>query len=571
MLTLKTYLTLLPIFMLAIAAGRWAFIPSGRLPRHRVRVMRLRLRLRLHPGRGHATALELWLRWGRFAAWRQAAQSRPSLSAWQRARRPAEHSILLGRAHFRHALRLPLDEHALVLAPPRTGKTAMLGAAILRYPGPVLSTTTKHDVFKYTSGVRARLGPVHVFNPQGIGGVPSTFGWSPIPGCEDPAVAIRRADHFAAALKCEGDNAFFQRAAGSYLRGMFHAAALVRNGDMRLVGRWALTGTKGGAVDAEQILRQNGAGNWADELGQLRGAAERTSATNEMVMGQMLGFMADPALAAAVLPAGDSGLDFAEFLRSRGSLYLIADSDHDESPLAPLFAALAAELHYVAALEGQASAAGRLDPPLLMALDEIVQTCPIALPKYCADSGGKGIQIITVAHGEAQLASRWGEHGKQAIIDTAGVLVLLPGIKDESTLRMVSGLCGTAAYRVRGQEHDSHHEVMPPAMLRQLPKGRALIIRSGFSPVIAKLARVWREHAYRKARRRGETVAVLTPAAAALASPAGREVTGSPASPWPVRGEIRDVAPCSHDLDREAAELAEVLPRDDTRHPWMSP
>ena len=28
------------------------------------------------------------------------------------------------------------------------------------------------------------LGPVHVFNPQAIGGVPSTFRWSPVDGCE---------------------------------------------------------------------------------------------------------------------------------------------------------------------------------------------------------------------------------------------------------------------------------------------------------------------------------------------------------------------------------------------------
>src|SRR5205085_4871931 len=46
----------------------------------------------------------------------------------------------------------------------------------------------------------AQLGPVHVFNPQHIGGVPSTFCWSPVEGCEDPATAIRRADAFAFAV-----------------------------------------------------------------------------------------------------------------------------------------------------------------------------------------------------------------------------------------------------------------------------------------------------------------------------------------------------------------------------------
>ena len=57
----------------------WAVRPRRQLPRHEVRVMRLRARLRLHPGSGHATVFELWLRWGRLAAARRARRSRPSL------------------------------------------------------------------------------------------------------------------------------------------------------------------------------------------------------------------------------------------------------------------------------------------------------------------------------------------------------------------------------------------------------------------------------------------------------------------------------------------------------------
>jgi len=150
----------------------WAFVPwlpYRRLPRHRVRHLRLRLWLRLHPGHGHATLPELWLRWGRHAAFRRSGRARASLPFWERALRPAStYSIRLGRAHLRHGLRLPVEEHVLVTSPPRAGKTGWLASVILRYPGPVLSTTTKHDVFELTSGIRSRVGPVHVFNPQGI-------------------------------------------------------------------------------------------------------------------------------------------------------------------------------------------------------------------------------------------------------------------------------------------------------------------------------------------------------------------------------------------------------------------
>jgi hypothetical protein len=53
----------------------------------------------------------------------------------------------------------------------------------------VLAITTKHDLFELTSGIRARRGPVHVFNPQGAGNVASTVRWNPLEGCQDPATA----------------------------------------------------------------------------------------------------------------------------------------------------------------------------------------------------------------------------------------------------------------------------------------------------------------------------------------------------------------------------------------------
>ena len=40
------------------------------------------------------------------------------------------------------------------------------------------------------------------------------------------------------------------------------------------------------------------------------------------------------------------------FVRGRGTLYLIAEATDEESPLAPLFACLATEIHRTAALVG---------------------------------------------------------------------------------------------------------------------------------------------------------------------------------------------------------------------------
>ena len=284
----------------------WAYVPHRQLPGNRVRHNRLRLRLRLHPGRGHATVFALWLHWGRFAAFRSSGRTRRSLSIRQRiAAGSLAYCIVVGRAHHRHGVRVPLEEHVLVMAPPRSGKTGWLARVIIHYPGPVLSTTTRPDVYALTSGLRSRRGPIAVFNPQGIGGITatSTFRWSPVEGCEDRAVAIRQGGRLR-----QRPAAGRRKQVLSDLRAGLPAGDVPRGRARRR--RHAARGAVG--KDRHQGRRARGRGNpaqhgapdWANELAQLRGKAEKTNATNEMVMGQMIGFMADPALAEAVLPAG---------------------------------------------------------------------------------------------------------------------------------------------------------------------------------------------------------------------------------------------------------------------------
>src|SRR5689334_18660800 len=490
---------LLALVLAVCGFTAWAFLPARHLPGNRARHLRIRLHLRLHPGKGFAHTFSLHLRWGRLAALRRSSRIRPDLPLRYRMLDSRQHAVFLGRVHYRHRLHVPIEEHLLVMAPPRTYKTAFLADVILRYPGPVIATTTKPDVYNLTAAVRSQLGPVHVFNPQRIGDVRSTFRWSPVDGCQDPATAIRRADAFAFAVSQEGveDGTFWSAKASDYLRGYFCAAAL-GDYDLRAVAAWV-----SGADPhvPEQILAAAGMHQWALTLAELQGEAHKTAATVRMVMSRALAFMADPDLAACVLPAPGTGFDIDIYLYDCGTVYLIAEAVSQDAPVAPLFAAMASEIHYTAAQTGQASPGGRLDPPLLMALDEITQVCPVPLPAWLADSGGKGIQVAAVVHGEAQLAGRWGDHGRQIVLDTSSVKVFLPGITDTTTLQTAATLCGQASWTIRGQDHATRHDVATPGMIRQLPAGFALVIRGGCAPVIARLPRAWRNPAYRRNRR----------------------------------------------------------------------
>jgi hypothetical protein len=99
-----------------------------------------------------------------------------------------------------------------------------------------------------------------------------------------------------------------------------------------------------------------------------------------MVMSRAVAYLNDPQLAAATLPTPGGGFDIDQFLLSGGTLYMIAKGNGEDCTLGPLFAALACEIEFRATQLGSLMRGGRLDPPLLMALDEVTQICPVPLP-----------------------------------------------------------------------------------------------------------------------------------------------------------------------------------------------
>ncbi|MGH3401149.1 MAG: TraM recognition domain-containing protein, partial [Streptosporangiaceae bacterium] len=264
-------------------------------------------------------------------------------------------------------------------------------------------------------------------------------------------------------------------------------------------------------------------------------------------------------------------------------LYMIG-TGREEAPIAPLFRAFAEYVHAGAALAGSLQPHGRLDPPMLMALDEVTQICPVPLPLWMADSAGKGILIVAVCHGLAQLQARWDTAGARAIWDTAGIKVILGGVTDTATLEDLSRLCGEITLRTRTRTiaEDGRRayatsyqpaRVLPPELLRALPEWRALIIRGNLSPVIVRLRMAWKRHDYRRARRTRLTPAQQRPLRAAgrpeippagpgqtdQAVPSDGRETRYPSEPgpWPVSaGE----PPASQPLPLPAA--GEQTPRD---------
>ena len=161
-------------------------ISKDALARHRAWAMRHRISARLRPGPGFATVAELWVHLSKLAALSHGHRARPGLRLWDRLTSPATgYAVRFGRAQYGRPAYGRMQDQVLMLAPPQSGKSGMLADRIIDHPGPVVCTSTRADLFTNTAGLRSRRGPVATFNPLGIGGIPSTFGWNIIDGCAD--------------------------------------------------------------------------------------------------------------------------------------------------------------------------------------------------------------------------------------------------------------------------------------------------------------------------------------------------------------------------------------------------
>jgi type IV secretion system protein VirD4 len=476
----------------------------------RVRSIRFRLWLWLRPGRGFASLPELWLRWGRMAALSYGARSRPGLSLPARlTRQTAEFAALLGRAQYGRRLYAAFELHRLLLAPPRTDKTGLLADWIIRHPGPVLTTSTRADLHQLTSPSRRGRGPVFVFNPEGVGDVPSTFAWDLLGVCTDELMAHKMADWLAGDTPGYGDLSWFEEQGTMGMSGLLLAAAktgatlaevyswVQRRGHETALAALAGHGNPQLHAVARSLMEDN-----------------RTAASVRSTIARALKWAVIPQLAAAA--ARDGRFNAREFALYGGTLHLIASGD-SRSVITPLLRALASYVHYEAGLAGSRTAAGRLDPPLLMAMDEVAQVCPVDLPSMLADSAGKGIVFVTVGHSLAKLEERYGTEGAANIWAISGVKMLLRGITEPQTLEDVSRVCGTL-----GEDDDDKARIVPPDVLRRLPKHRALVINMDLSPAVVRVSRAWKRRSVRR-------LAVQVPALPAL-----REIPAEELAGWPV-------------------------------------
>ncbi|MFT2020351.1 hypothetical protein ACMA1D_31660 [Streptomyces sp. 796.1] len=282
--------------------------------------------------------------------------------------------------------------------------------AILDAAGPTLVTSSDATLWAETAGTRAKLGPVHVFDPTHLLDTPARLRWNPAGGCEVREVAAARATALLAPVRpaslIESATA---DAAETLLRCWLHAAA-VDGRPFRQVHRWA-QGTA--AHEPVRVLRTNpkASSGMAGELeSTLTAHPERRDQAQELIT-TALGALSSIHIRDACSASRADALALEGFIAEGGTLYVVGESLEDprNRPGAmPLLTALVAGVVEQARRLAERSAGGRLDPPLTLVLDDIAGVAPFpALPDVVANGPASGLQPLALMRSPEQARTRW--------------------------------------------------------------------------------------------------------------------------------------------------------------------
>jgi type IV secretory pathway TraG/TraD family ATPase VirD4 len=392
-----------------------------------------------------------------------------------------------------------VEDSMVILGPPRSGKGYNLVIPmILDAPGAVVTTSTRPDNLAATMSARTKRGPVAVFDPQGLArGVTGALRWSPIGGCEHPQTAMLRASALCAGAGAGiTDGGFWIQQTITVVRCLLQAAALDGGTAIDLY-RWSLSAPA--ARQAVTVLAQSpgAAPLWSQALDAVISADERQRDSVWSIVSTVFGPLADPEVVAQLTPAWGEEFHPAQFLRERGTLYLLGTAV-GASASANFVSALIEDVVETARQVAGASVGARMDPPLALILDEAANYPLASLGALMSEGGGTGIATVAVLQSLAQARARWGHDSAQAIWDSAIAKVILGGSSNASDLRDIAQLIGERDAQEVSTTHQSgggrnisestrQRGILEPSMIRSIKVGHGLLMLRAAAPIMLTL------------------------------------------------------------------------------------
>jgi type IV secretory pathway TraG/TraD family ATPase VirD4 len=436
----------------------------------------------------------------------RALRLRPSLAGVKpRDLAPGDVGVLLGRLPTGSSrsrgqdLFASWEDVALAVMAPRSGKsTALAVPAALAAPGAVVVTSNKPDVWAATSSLRREQTgeAVWVFDPQRVAHAPQTWWWNPLRGLTTVEEAERLAGHFVGTVEDERSRDIWGPAASELLASLLLAAA-VSGGSLLDVYGWL---SEEASPVPGGVLRENGYPLLARALRGTQDSPAETRGSVYFTARAAAKCLRNPQITAWVTPP-DPDQPLVElapetFPLSRQTLYLLSKDGGGSA--APLVAALTDRVLRAGVAAAEARG-GRLDPPMLLVLDEAANVCRIAdLPDLYSHLGSRGIVPVTILQSYRQGVAVWGETKMTALWGAATVKLVGPGMDDATFAEDLSRLVGehdvatvSRSSGGKGGATRTHatrsQRILPAAGIRELPKGSALLLATGTKPALVRL------------------------------------------------------------------------------------
>lgn len=297
-----------------------------------------------------------------------------------------------------------------VLYAPRESRHPTATQAIRDAEGPILIVTSNPAIWLDTKDARAKLGPVHVYDPTHLCDTPARLHWSPTTGCETKETAKARAQALLAPVRptAKIDQAVAD-VAETLLRSYLHAAAIEAR-TIRHVHRWC----QGAQIqDAVRTLRTHpkAAPGSAGELeAALTAHPERRDIAQELTS-RALSALFTVNIREACTPNRNDALALDSFVDEGGTLYVVGESIEDPRThpgAMPLLTALTSSVVERGRRMAERSSSGRLDPPLTLVLDDVAAVAPLPqLPELLAAGADRGLPTLALLRSREQARTRW--------------------------------------------------------------------------------------------------------------------------------------------------------------------
>lgn len=389
---------------------------------------------------------------------------------------------------------------------PRQGKsTSRIIPAICEAPGAVLATENKRgnlDATRLVREFRDETGTptrkVWVFDPQQVANEPATWWWNPLSYVTDETTAEELAQLFAVSEDGEAAkrDPYFDPEGEDLLGNLILASALANEPIGRVYERLV---SRDDCFEAVAILDEH---NYPMIARALNARLQLADKQQDGIFGtavKMARCLRTRDVAQWI--SGDASrphLDLEAFVRNGETLYAL--SREGVGSVGPLVGALTMAACKTAERIATASPGGRLETPMLCALDEAANVVRWPdLPKLYSHFGSRGIIIMTILQAWSQGVRVWGEKGMDLLLSASNVFVYGGNVREEAFLEKLSKLVGEYERRAAQVSHGSRggsgrsvststqkERLLTSADLTSWPRGRALILSAGNRAVIAE-------------------------------------------------------------------------------------